>query len=190
MTKQNKVKTNAMRLLDKHHVAYTTFTYPDTLHSAQEVAPVLGVPADHVFKTLVVLADEGRHLLIMVPGDRELDMRLVAQAVGAKHARMAPQHEAERLTGLKVGGISPLALLDRHFEIYVYQRGPARHKPAPACSRFACSYGGQSYSSYCGAARINYIRPRRHSAFINSRREKCKYLIPGTILKIAVCWLP
>jgi len=123
VTKQNKVKTNAMRLLDKHHVAYTTFTYPDTLHSAQEVAPVLGVPADHVFKTLVVLADEGRHLLIMVPGDRELDMRLVAQAVGAKHARMAPQHEAERLTGLKVGGISPLALLDRHFEIYLDASG-------------------------------------------------------------------
>ncbi len=123
MTKQNKVKTNAMRLLDKHHVAYTMFTYPDTLHSAQEVAPVLGVPADHVFKTLVVLADEGRHLLIMVPGDRELDMRLVAQAVGAKHARMAPQHEAERLTGLKVGGISPLALLDRHFEIYLDASG-------------------------------------------------------------------
>jgi Cys-tRNA(Pro)/Cys-tRNA(Cys) deacylase len=123
VTKQNKVKTNAMRLLDKHHVGYTTFTYPDTLHSAQEVAPVLGVPADHVFKALVVLADEGRHLLIMVPGDRELDMRLVARAVGAKHARMAPQHEAERLTGLKVGGISPLALLDRHFEIYLDASG-------------------------------------------------------------------
>ena len=128
MTKQNKVKTNAMRLLDKHHVAYTMFTYPDTLHSAQEVAPVLGVPADHVFKTLVVLADEGRHLLIMVPGDRELDMRLVAQAVGAKHARMAPQHEAERLTGLKVGGISPLALLDRHFEIYLDASGEGLDK--------------------------------------------------------------
>jgi Cys-tRNA(Pro)/Cys-tRNA(Cys) deacylase len=123
VTKQNKVKTNAMRLLDKHHVAYATFTYPDTLHSALEVAPVLGVPADHVFKTLVVLADEGRHLLIMVPGDRELDMRLVAQAVGAKHVRMSPQREAERLTGLKVGGISPLALLDRHFEVYLDASG-------------------------------------------------------------------
>ena len=119
MSKQDKMKTNAMRLLDKQHVPYATFTYPETVHSAEEVAPLLGVPADHVFKTLVVCADEQRHLLIMVPGDRELDLRMAARAVGAKHTHMAPQREAERLTGLKVGGISPLALLDKRFEIYL-----------------------------------------------------------------------
>lgn len=119
MTKHNKVKTNAIRILDKHHIAYTTFTYPDTIQSANEVAAVLGVPPDSVFKTLVVLADERRHILLMVPGNRELDLRMVARAVGAKDARMAPQREAEHLTGLKVGGISPLALLDKHFEMYL-----------------------------------------------------------------------
>ena len=119
MAKQNKPKTNAMRLLDKHRVAYTTFTYPDTIHSADRVAPLLGVPAGHVFKTLVTLADTTRHLLIIVPGDRELNPRLAAKAVQAKHLQMAPQREAERLTGLKVGGISPLALLDKPFEMYL-----------------------------------------------------------------------
>jgi Cys-tRNA(Pro)/Cys-tRNA(Cys) deacylase len=119
VTKQNKVKTNAMRMLDKQHIASTTFTYPDTIQSANEVAALLGVPADLVFKTLVVLADERRYLLIMVPGNRELDLRMIAQSVGAKDAQMAPQREAERLTGLKVGGISPLALLDKHFEMYL-----------------------------------------------------------------------
>jgi Cys-tRNA(Pro)/Cys-tRNA(Cys) deacylase len=123
VAKQNKVKTNAIRLLDKNHIAYETFTYPDTVHSANEVAPFLGVSADSVFKTLVVLADESRHLLIMVPGDRELDLRMVAHSVGAKDARMAPQREAERLTGLKVGSISPLALLAKHFEIYMDASG-------------------------------------------------------------------
>jgi Cys-tRNA(Pro)/Cys-tRNA(Cys) deacylase len=119
MTKQNKVKTNAIRLLDKHHVAYTLFTYPETVHSAIDVAPLLGVPANQVFKTLVAFGDDTRHLLIVVPGDRELNLRLAARAVGAKQVRMAPQREAEQLTGLKVGGISPLALLDKHFEIYL-----------------------------------------------------------------------
>lgn len=119
MTKQNKVKTNAIRLLDKHHIAYTVFTYPETIHSAIEVASLLGVPASHVFKTLVVLADDTRHVLIVVPGDRELNLRLAARSVGAKQIHMAPQREAERLTSLKVGGISPLALLDKHFEMYL-----------------------------------------------------------------------
>lgn len=119
MPKQQHPKTNAMRALDQRHVAYTPFYYSDTIHSAAEVAPLLGVPASEVFKTLVALTDDGRQLLVITPGDRELDLRLVARGVGAKAAHMALQREAERLTGLKVGGISPLALLDKRFEIYL-----------------------------------------------------------------------
>ena len=119
MTKQNTVKTNAIRLLDRHHITYTIFTYPETVHSAHEVAPLLGVPASCVYKTLVAFADDTRRVLIVVPGDRELHLRLAARSIGAKQVRMAHQREAERLTGLKVGGISPLALLDKRFEIYL-----------------------------------------------------------------------
>jgi len=119
MAKAGKIKTNAMRALDAHHIPYDVFTYSDTIHSADEVADLLGVPHGWVFKTLVVLADGGRRLLVVTPGDRELNMRRVAKAVGAKSAQMAPQREAERLTGLKVGGISPLALLDKRFEVYL-----------------------------------------------------------------------
>src|SRR5262249_35523396 len=112
-------KTNAMRALDARCVPYSTFAYPDTIHSAVEVADLLDVPPGHVFKTLVVLADGSRHLLVVAPGDRELDLRLVARAVGAKSAHMALQRDAERLTALKVGGISPLALLDKRFEVFL-----------------------------------------------------------------------
>lgn len=119
MTKQQNTKTNAMRALDARHIPYTTFTYADTIHSAAEVAQLLGVSPERVYKTLVVLADADRRLLVVTPGDHELDMRRVARAVGAKSARMALQRDAERLTGLKVGGISPLALLDKRFEVYI-----------------------------------------------------------------------
>jgi Cys-tRNA(Pro)/Cys-tRNA(Cys) deacylase len=125
MTRQSKIKTNAMRLLDKQRIPYEAFFYPESIHSAEEVAPLLGVPASHVFKTLVVFADGTRHLLVITPGDRALDMRLVAKAVNAKAAQMAPQREAERLTGLKVGGISPLALTDKPFEVYLDASGTA-----------------------------------------------------------------
>ncbi len=118
-------KTNAMRALDQRHIAYTPYFYSDTIHSATEVAQLLGVDAGHVFKTLVAQAGDGRNLLIVTPGDRELDLRLVARGVGAKSAHMALQRDAERLTGLKVGGISPLALLGKRFEVYLDAPGAA-----------------------------------------------------------------
>src|SRR5579884_2515094 len=97
MAKHGGPKTNAMRALDARRIPYETFTYDPGIHSAEEVAHLLGVPEGHVFKTLVVLAEPDRRLLVVTPGDRELDMRLVAKAVGAKSARMAPQRDAERL---------------------------------------------------------------------------------------------
>jgi Cys-tRNA(Pro)/Cys-tRNA(Cys) deacylase len=121
-----KVKTNAMRALDVRRILYAVVAYPDTIHSAVEVAQVLGVPAAQVFKTLVVLAEPGeRHLLVVLPADHMLDGRLLAREIGAKAAQMALQRDAERLTGLKVGGISPLALLDKRFEVYLDAAGLA-----------------------------------------------------------------
>ena len=118
-------KTNAMRALDQRHIAYTAFYYSDTIHSATGAAQALGVDIHLVFKTLVALCDDGRSLLVVTPGDRELDLRLVARGVGAKSVRMALQRDAERLTGLKVGGISPLALLGKRFEVYLDAPGAA-----------------------------------------------------------------
>lgn len=118
-------KTNAMRALDQRHIVYTPYYYSDAIHSATEVAQLLGVEAGYVFKTLVAQADDGRNLLIVTPGDRELDLRLVARGVGAKSVRMALQRDAEHVTGLKVGGISPLALLGKRFEVYLDAPGAA-----------------------------------------------------------------
>ncbi|MDB5079635.1 MAG: Cys-tRNA(Pro)/Cys-tRNA(Cys) deacylase [Chloroflexi bacterium] len=114
-------KTNAMRALDARKVAYQTFSYSSEIHSADGAAEALGVDPAMVYKTLVVLPEsgQGRPLLIMVPGNHELDLKVLGQAVGEKKLRMASQREAESLTGLLVGGISALALLNKNFRIFV-----------------------------------------------------------------------
>jgi Cys-tRNA(Pro)/Cys-tRNA(Cys) deacylase len=116
-------KTNAMRTLDARKVAYQVFTYSSEIHSAQGAAEALAVPVHWVYKTLVVLPEsgQGRPLLVMVPGDRELDLKVLGGSVGEKKLRMASQREAESLTGLLVGGISALALLNKPFRIYIDQ---------------------------------------------------------------------
>ncbi len=110
-----KHKTNSMRLLEARKVPYTVHYYSPDVHSADGVAAILGAPAAQVFKTLVALPQRGRPILAIVPGDRALDLKALAGAVGDKRVHMASQKEAEELTGLLVGGISALALLDKGF---------------------------------------------------------------------------
>lgn len=117
-------KTNAARLLEARGVAHRVRVYDaeGAFHSADEAAGLLGVPGASVLKTLVVLRDtpgRAKPLLVLVPSDRELDLKRLARAVGEKRLRMASQREAEQLTGLKVGGISALAVRSGAFEVLV-----------------------------------------------------------------------
>jgi Cys-tRNA(Pro)/Cys-tRNA(Cys) deacylase len=118
---QKTEKTNAMRALDQRRIPYTAHNFSPGIHSADGVAAVLGAPAATVYKTLVVIRAHGRPLLVMVAGDRELDLRLLARSLGEKSLSMATHKEAEALTGLQVGGISALALLGRGFDVCIDQ---------------------------------------------------------------------
>jgi Cys-tRNA(Pro)/Cys-tRNA(Cys) deacylase len=113
------VKTNAMRLLDTRGVPYTTHTFSTEIHSAEGVAQAVGIAPERVFKTLVVVpTPTGRRpYLAIVPATGELDLKKLANAAGEKKLRMASHKQAEQLTGLQVGGISPLALLNRGFRV-------------------------------------------------------------------------
>ncbi|MGE3540872.1 MAG: aminoacyl-tRNA deacylase [Candidatus Tectimicrobiota bacterium] len=112
-------KLNSMRFLESHGVSYTVLTFPETIHSATGVAAHCGLPPEQVYKTLVVILSQGKPALVMVPGDRELQLKRLAHALGEKKLRMATQQEAETWTGLKVGGISALALTHRGFPVYL-----------------------------------------------------------------------
>lgn len=117
-------KLNAMRLLEQHNIPYEAITYADvdTFHSAEEVAEMLGVPPHIVYKTLVVEpVGGGKPALALVASDRALNLKKLATAMGVKKVSMAAHKDAERLTGLKVGGISPLALVHKNWAVYLDQ---------------------------------------------------------------------
>lgn len=109
-----------MRALDQRKIPYEACTYSPEIKSAEGVAQVLGVPASRVYKTLVMLRDgNARPLLVMVPGDREVELRALAKGVGSKAVQMAPKPRAEALTGLQTGGIGALALMNKPFDVYI-----------------------------------------------------------------------
>ena len=101
--------TPATRALDKAGIAYELFTYaydPDASRVGLQAAESLGVPPDRVLKTLMVLVD-GKPVCAILASDQEVAMKKLAAAVGGKSAQMMKPADAERLTGFKVGGVSP-----------------------------------------------------------------------------------
>jgi Cys-tRNA(Pro)/Cys-tRNA(Cys) deacylase len=144
------VKLNSLRLLETRGAVYVAKTYDPSgeFHSASEAAELLGAPLESVYKTLVVLREptqKGKPILVMVRSDRELDLKLLAKALGEKKLRMATQREAESLTGLQVGGISALALVNRGFEICI-------DEPALALPKIHVSAGQRGVDLALGVA--------------------------------------
>ncbi|MGE5596478.1 MAG: aminoacyl-tRNA deacylase [Hyphomicrobiales bacterium] len=111
----------AVRLLEQRRIPHEVFEFDATIRSAADVARETGMAPGEVYKTLVVEQDppRGKPLLVMMPADAELDLKALAAAVGVKRLRMASHADAERHTGLKVGGISALALTARNFPTYI-----------------------------------------------------------------------
>jgi Cys-tRNA(Pro)/Cys-tRNA(Cys) deacylase len=102
--------TPATALLTRAKIDFTLHPYdhdPATTGFGDEAAAALGVDPLRIFKTLV--ADvAGSPVLAVVPVARQLDLKALAAARGAKKAAMADPEDAARLTGSVVGGISPL----------------------------------------------------------------------------------
>ncbi len=111
---------NITRLLDDRNIPYKCFDLPRHKLGAEKVAELLNVPHAIIYKSIVVERKKtGKPLLAVVPGDKEVDLKGLAKAVGEKKVSPATQKAAENLTKLQAGGISPLALINRGFEIVI-----------------------------------------------------------------------
>jgi Cys-tRNA(Pro)/Cys-tRNA(Cys) deacylase len=131
-----KTKLNSMRLLEQNKIPYEVVAFSDELRDAEVIAEVLGIPPYRVYKTLVAEPEGGsKPFLVMLAANRRLNLKRLAQAAGVKKVRMAAHKDAEAMTGLKVGGISALALTHKHWTVFL-------DKPAAEMEHILVS-GGQ-----------------------------------------------
>jgi Cys-tRNA(Pro)/Cys-tRNA(Cys) deacylase len=101
------MSTPAIRYLRKRRLPFEVVVYEHIEKGAEYAARATGFALGCTVKTLVVDAGPQRHALVLVPGDRQLDLKRLARVLAAKKAGMADAAAAERLTGYHVGGISP-----------------------------------------------------------------------------------
>jgi len=101
--------TRATAALEKAGIAFTVHVYdydPDADRIGLQAAKALGEQPERVLKTLMALVD-GKPVCVIVPSNREVSMKKLAAAFGGKSAQMMKPADAERISGYKVGGISP-----------------------------------------------------------------------------------
>ncbi len=113
------VTNNVTRFLDARKVKFTAHELPHEKLGAVEAAQYMGVAEDQVFKTIVITREKGRSELAVIPGPRVVDLKLLASFLGEKKMSLPTEREAEALTGLQAGGISPLALINKGFQVVI-----------------------------------------------------------------------
>ena len=121
------MKTNAARLLDSLGIEYQVLSYAVDLDDlvAVSTAQKLGLPADQVFKTLVVNGDRQGIAFAVVPGSYRLNLKALAQISGDRKLETVPLKQVQPLTGYVRGGVTALAskkpypvFLDEWAEVY------------------------------------------------------------------------
>ena len=114
------IVNNVTRLLDAHKIFYSSYELPAEKLGALETARLLDVDPATVYKTIVVTREKSvkkRPLLVVIPGPNQVDLKALAAFLGEKKVYLSTEREAEQWTGLQAGGISPLALLNKGFQV-------------------------------------------------------------------------
>ena len=111
------ITNNVTRFLDARKVKYAAHEVPAEKLGAVDVAQLMGVPVGQVFKTIVTKREKGKPVLAVIPAPHVVDLKMLASFLGEKKMHLPTEREAEQLTGLQAGGISPLALINKGFQV-------------------------------------------------------------------------
>lgn len=104
-------KTNVIRILQAKKIAYEYYTYEcEKAISGVEVAKLLNIDSQKVFKTLVVTSKSNKNYVFVIPVDKELDLKKAALVTKEKYIEMIPQKDLYPLTGYVHGGCSPIGM--------------------------------------------------------------------------------
>ena len=113
-------KTNAARILDQNKITYELKEYlvDESDLSALNIAQNIGLPIEHVYKTLVARGDKTGVIIACIQGDHELHLKKLAALSGNKKVEVVPLKEVQPLTGYIRGGVSPIGL-KKHYPVFI-----------------------------------------------------------------------
>lgn len=103
--------TRAVRVLRDAGVSYTEHTFDyKRFPGAEGAADALGLDIHETAKTIVFTSGDGDGSVVMMHGDLEVSTKKLARLMDVKTVHPATQREADRVTGYRFGGTSPLGM--------------------------------------------------------------------------------
>jgi Cys-tRNA(Pro) deacylase len=112
MTKPIKFKdevfTRALKELSEARIPHRVMTFKAEEKSAEEVTRETGFPLARVVKTLLVQGASKKYYLALCPGNRQVNLKNLARAIGEKTVDMAKREEVPKITGYFIGGVRPI----------------------------------------------------------------------------------
>jgi len=103
LTGVDKVK----EFISKCRVKAEILEFKDTVESVNSASKASGFPEDKILKTMIVIADKKPYAIVL-PGDKKLSFKNIAETVGAKKVRLAKPNEIVNILGVGPGEVSPL----------------------------------------------------------------------------------
>lgn len=118
---KTKNKTNAMRILDTKKIPYKTYTYEcDEFIDAIQIADMLSLPHEKVYKTLVTQGASKNYFVFVIPIAKELDMKKAARSVGEKSVAMLHVKDINAVTGYIRGGCTAIGM-KKQYPVYLHE---------------------------------------------------------------------
>lgn len=124
MAKKKKIKkTNEERFLDENHIDFEekNFDWVGRGNAALEDARSQGIDPDSLLKTIVLQAnnDEKDYLVVCLPVQAEINLKLVARELGKKQVHLADNKRLIKITGYIHGANTPIGISKyKGFPIY------------------------------------------------------------------------
>lgn len=111
MAKNKEIKTNAMRILETKKIPFTTHTYEcEEFIDGIQIADMLGLPHEKVYKTLVTQGSSKNYYVFVIPIAEEMDMKKAAKSVGEKSVAMLHVKDINAVTGYIRGGCTAIGM--------------------------------------------------------------------------------
>jgi len=89
--------------LKRNHIWHRFLGKPETTRTA-DASAATGIELHRITKNLVCRTSDGRYALLILQGDRRVNLQRAAQALGARNVQLLGFNEAEAVSGYAPGG--------------------------------------------------------------------------------------